>query len=180
MALVVKNLPANAGDVRDTGSISGSGRSPGGGHSNPLQYSRLENPMDRGAWRATVCRITKSRTRLKWLSTHACSALFSHKKNARMLFSTTWMSLEIIMLSKSDRKIAYDIIHMWNLKKREKKILMLFSTVVQPWRHIRIIWNIKKKTNKTQSQGPPKTNEMRSFCMQAGHWYRFKTHLRWF
>ena len=55
---------------------------------------------------------------------------------------------------------------------------MLFSTVVQPWRHIRIIWNIKKKTNKTQSQGPPKTNEMRSFCMQAGHWYRFKTHLR--
>ena len=65
MALVVKNLPANAGDVGDTGSISGSGRSPGGGHSNPLQYSRLENPMDRGAWRATVCRITKSRTRLK-------------------------------------------------------------------------------------------------------------------
>ena len=54
MALVVKNLPANAGDVRDEGSISGSERSPGAGYGNPLQYSCLENPMDRGAWWATV------------------------------------------------------------------------------------------------------------------------------
>ena len=51
---MVKNSPANAGDVRDKGSISGSGRSSGGGHDNPLQYSCLENPMDRGAWQATV------------------------------------------------------------------------------------------------------------------------------
>ena len=50
----VKNLPAKAGDIRDMGSIPGSGRSPGGGHGNPLQYSCLENPMDRGAWWATV------------------------------------------------------------------------------------------------------------------------------
>ena len=49
-ALVVKNLPANAGAMRDTGSIPGSGRSPGGGHGSPLQYSSLEHPMDRGAW----------------------------------------------------------------------------------------------------------------------------------
>ena len=49
-ALVVKNLPSNAGDVRDTGLIPGSGRSPGAGYGNPLQYSCLENPMDRGAW----------------------------------------------------------------------------------------------------------------------------------
>ena len=48
--LVVKNLPANAGDIRDTGSIPASGRSPGGRHGNPLQYYCLENPMDRGAW----------------------------------------------------------------------------------------------------------------------------------
>ena len=48
--LVVKNPPANVGDIRDAGSIPGSGRSPGGGNSNPLQYSSLENPMDRGAW----------------------------------------------------------------------------------------------------------------------------------
>jgi len=46
VALVVKNLPANAGDVRDMGSIPRSGRSPGGGHGNPLQYSCLENPME--------------------------------------------------------------------------------------------------------------------------------------
>ena len=50
VVLVVKNLPANAGDVRDVSSIPGSGRSPGGGHGHPLQYSCLENPMDRGAW----------------------------------------------------------------------------------------------------------------------------------
>ena len=51
---MVKNPPANAGDLRDQGSVPGSGRSPGGGHGNPLQYSCLENPKDRRAWRATV------------------------------------------------------------------------------------------------------------------------------
>ena len=54
MALLVKNLPANAGDIRDAGSIPGSGRSPGGGHGNPLQYSSLENSIDREAWQAVV------------------------------------------------------------------------------------------------------------------------------
>ena len=53
VALVVKNPPANTGDIRDKGLIPGSGRYPGGGHGNPLQYSSLENPMDRGAWWAT-------------------------------------------------------------------------------------------------------------------------------
>ena len=52
--LVVKNLPANAGDIRDLGLIPGSGISPGGGHGNPLQYSCLQNPMDRKAWQAMV------------------------------------------------------------------------------------------------------------------------------
>ena len=51
---MLKKSPASAGDVRDTGSIPELGRSPGGGHENPLQYSGLENPMDRGAWWATV------------------------------------------------------------------------------------------------------------------------------
>jgi len=59
---MVKNLPANAGNVRDAGSIFGSARSLGGGHNNPLQYSCLENPMDRGAWQATVHRVAKSWT----------------------------------------------------------------------------------------------------------------------
>ena len=54
MVLLVKNLPANAGDIRDAGSMPGSGRSPGVGNGNPLQYSCLENPVDRGAWRAIV------------------------------------------------------------------------------------------------------------------------------
>ena len=66
---MVKNMSVNAGDIRDIGSIPGLGRSPGGGHGIPPQYSCLENPMDRGAWRATVHRITKSQTWLKRLST---------------------------------------------------------------------------------------------------------------
>ena len=57
---MVKNLPVNAGDIKDTGSIPGLGRSPGGRHGNPLQYSCLENPMDRGAQWDTVCRFTES------------------------------------------------------------------------------------------------------------------------
>ena len=59
---VGKETAYNAGDARDMSSITGLGRSPGGGHGDPLQYSRLENPMHRGAWRATVQKVTKSRT----------------------------------------------------------------------------------------------------------------------
>ena len=64
VALVVKNSPANAGDIRDAGSIPGLGRSPGGGHGSPLQYSCLENPRNREAWRAIVHRVAKGWTRL--------------------------------------------------------------------------------------------------------------------
>ena len=60
MILVLKNLLANAGDVRDAGSIPGLGRSPGGGEGTPLQHSCLENPMDGGAWRAAVHGVTES------------------------------------------------------------------------------------------------------------------------
>ena len=59
---MVKNLPAHAGDTGDVGLIPGSGRSPGGGNGNPLQYSCLENPMDRGAWWAIVHGVAKSWT----------------------------------------------------------------------------------------------------------------------
>ena len=59
MALVVKNLSANAGDLRDVSSIPEPGRSPGGGNGNPLQYSCLGNPMDRGGWEATVLGVTR-------------------------------------------------------------------------------------------------------------------------
>ena len=68
VALVVKNLPANAGDVKDSGSVPGSGRSPGEGNGNPFQCSCLENPMDRGAWQAAVYGVPESQTQLKQLS----------------------------------------------------------------------------------------------------------------
>ena len=68
MAQLVKNLPANAGDARDAGSIPGLGKSPGKVDGNPLQCSCLGNPMDRGAWGALVYGVAKSRT---WLSMDA-------------------------------------------------------------------------------------------------------------
>ena len=68
MAQMIKNLPATQ---EDQGSILGSQRSPGERNGNPLQYSCLENPMDKGAWRATVHRVAKSRRRLKQISIHA-------------------------------------------------------------------------------------------------------------
>ena len=68
-----KEPACRGGDVSDQGSIPGSGRSPGGGHGNPLRYSCLENPMHRGAWRATVHGVAASRTQLhSWAHTHAC------------------------------------------------------------------------------------------------------------
>ena len=73
---MVKYLSADAEDIRDVGSIYGSERSPGEGHGKSLQYSRLDNPMDRGTWQATVHRVKKRWTglkrRLKRLSTHMC------------------------------------------------------------------------------------------------------------
>ena len=73
---MVKNLPANAGDIRDTGLNPGFGRSLGGRHGNPLQYSCLENPTDRGAWWVAIHRVTKSRTRMKPFITHAKCDLY--------------------------------------------------------------------------------------------------------
>ena len=92
VVLVVKNPPVNTGNIRDTGSIPGSGRSPGGGHGNPLQYSCLENPMDRGAWQAAVHRITQSQTQLKRLSTYTsmqlatifCSIVYTYNSHYQL------------------------------------------------------------------------------------------------
>ena len=80
---VVKSPPANAGDAGDVGSIPWSGRSPGGGHGNPLQYSCLENPVDREAWTATIHRITNNQT---WLREHLPLAIPS-------LDHTFWMAM---------------------------------------------------------------------------------------
>ena len=77
--LAAKNPPADAGDARDASSIPRSGRSPGGGHGNPLQYSCLENPTDRRAWRATVHRVVNSRTPLSVCTlTHTHSHTHTH------------------------------------------------------------------------------------------------------
>ena len=84
MALVLKNWPANAGDIRDVGSIPGLGRSPGEGNGNPVQYSCLENPIDRRTWQATVHGIAKHQTRLKQLSTNTLN-IKDNKCSARVL-----------------------------------------------------------------------------------------------
>ena len=75
MLLEVKNPPASARDVKDAGSIPGSGRSPEEGNSNPLQYSCLENFLDRGAWWATVLGVAKSRTQLSIYTQIPCYKL---------------------------------------------------------------------------------------------------------
>ena len=89
---VVKNPPASAGDAGDLGSIPGSGRSPGEGNGNPLQYSCLGNPMDRGAWGATVHGVAKSRTQLSNWAQHTAGSVF--KDSELGLSGGWWQSLE--------------------------------------------------------------------------------------
>ena len=98
----MKNPPANAGYVGDTGSIPGSGRSPGGGPGNPLQYSCLENPMDRGAWWATVHGVPQSWTCPKRLSMH------THLKLTQ-LYKSTILQLKIFLNKKQSTQIREDI-----------------------------------------------------------------------
>ena len=114
VALAVKNPPVNTEDFRDTGSVPGSGRSPGGGHGNPLQYSCLENPMDRGAWWATVHGISKGQTWLSDLAQHSCwswcfiwslkpfDAIAHHfqvKSDATVMQPTAWLLVTCVNLS---------------------------------------------------------------------------------
>ena len=91
---MVKNPPANAGDIRNLGSIPGTGRSPGGGHGNPLRYSCLEDPMGRGVWWATAHRVAKSQTQLKRLNTHTHIHPPPHKSRVTnlMIFPLQLMS----------------------------------------------------------------------------------------
>ena len=84
MTLVAKNSPADAGDIRDTGPIPGSGRSSGGGNGNPLQHSCLEKPMEGGAWRDTVHGLAKSWTRLEQLNVHVSTLLMNKDRSKRM------------------------------------------------------------------------------------------------
>ena len=81
------NLPANAGDTRDAGLTPGCGKSPGGGSGNPLQYSCLENPTDRRAWKATVHRAAQNWTRLKQLSTQECQTPYTGEVPYELIWS---------------------------------------------------------------------------------------------
>ena len=85
MALVVKNLPANPGDIRDEGLFPGLGRCSGGGHGISLQCSCLKNPMDNGTWWATVHRFAKNWTWLKQFSTHTHTSILEYHRNTQWL-----------------------------------------------------------------------------------------------
>ena len=136
VAVVVKNLLANAGDVRDTGSIPGSGRSPGEGHGNPLQYSYLENSMDRKAWQATEHGMAKSWTWLEWLSKHAQtwkrlgswekSSCFIRLEESRVWFMILKRVLFLLYHRREGRrglKLFFIFAQIWGLKlnSQEKK-----------------------------------------------------------
>ena len=86
VTLVVKNPPTNAVGIRDVGLIPGSWWCPGGGNGNPLQYSCLENPMYRGAWQATVHRVTNSQTWLKGLHTHTHMHIFQNDYHSKFSY----------------------------------------------------------------------------------------------
>ena len=112
VALVVNNPLANTGDVRDSGSIPGSGWSPGGKHGGPLQYSCLENAIERGAWQTTVHRVAQSQTWLKGLSIHAWAVSYKGHQNEEAIF-INWLGSQLQMsfyvpwrdLSKSNTNI---------------------------------------------------------------------------
>ena len=86
VVLMVKNPPPNAGDPRDMGLTPGSGRIPGGGHSNPLQHCWLKNPLDRGTWRAMIHKVTKSQTQLICLLSKPASPLLHSHRLYSLLF----------------------------------------------------------------------------------------------
>ena len=108
---MIKNPPANAGDIKDAGSMSGLGRSPGRRHGNPLQYSCLENPMDRGVWQSTVHWVAESRTRQKQLCTHIrCMPFMNRPHFAYRIISWVVFTLGLLwaMLLQT---LMYKILH---------------------------------------------------------------------
>ena len=115
MVLVVKNSSTNA---RDAGSIPGLGRSPRGGNGNPLQYSCLEKPMDRGAWWAIVHRVAKSRTQLKRLNNGACTWLlgrhfsFVHLTSECLLRTRRWVLIVDLTVNKAGEVSARGVYHL--------------------------------------------------------------------
>ena len=108
VAVVVKNLPANTEDTRDSGSVLRSGRSPGGGNGSPLQYSCLGNPMDSGTWRATVHGVAKSQTRQHHHHYHgyilALFRTFPGNRDFRKILEKDWGKKNKLTFSRWDCK----------------------------------------------------------------------------
>lgn len=123
VVLASKNLPANAGDVRDAGLIPGLRRSPGGGHSNPLQYCCLENPRDRGAWQVTVHRVTKSNLATTEAIQHACTHIPTYSYISITVIYTTQCYVFIIKLVFMQLFAVYKHFHPHCLESRSHKIL---------------------------------------------------------
>ena len=122
--VVVKNQPVNAGDAGDLGSIFGLGRSPGIGNGNPIQYSCLDNSMDRGTWWVTVHGVAKSMT---WLSTHTHTHTHTHKYHYNPIHNSKWIqfssvqSLSCVWLFVTPwtaaRQVSLSITNFWSLLK---------------------------------------------------------------
>ena len=108
---MVKNLPVNAGDIRDSGSILELGRSPGGGHGSPLQYPCPEKPVDRGAWRATVHGVTQSQTQVKRLSTHKSGAEHGSKDKPVNKIEKSFLQFFQSRINQSKSQFKYIYIH---------------------------------------------------------------------
>ena len=109
--LVERNPPANTGDIRDAGSIPGSGRSPGVGYGNPLQYLAWRIPMDRGAWQAKVYGLVKSQTRLKRELAHV-------QLHFKIFFKLYWWHMFLIETNIyiiKIRKIEYTVLTMYKI-----------------------------------------------------------------
>ena len=96
VVLVVKHPPANAGDIRDAGSIPGLGRATGGGHGNSLQYSCLENPMARGAWQAMVHGVAKSQTWMSDWAQHVAQVCATALIQAKVLAVLSTIALALL------------------------------------------------------------------------------------
>ena len=131
---MVKKPPANASKGRNVGLIPGSGQSHGEGHSNPLQYSRMENPMDRGTWRATVHGITKGWPRLKQLSTHVHKKLKTLYRYSSLIIHSTdtqignVRSIAFIQQKVSDCHIPGTVLHAGDtVVKRTEEVPVLFN-----------------------------------------------------